>query len=83
MQIYGQEIPEPFDKAILQGRAKDVADHVAAAPAALFARGLARISLGRFADARRDFETARHEDQAVADACDLELAFLDIRERVN
>ncbi len=55
-----------------------LADGSASTPDQLFARAQARAQLGRDAEARRDFQAAR---SALGDACLIEIALLDIRER--
>jgi len=70
------EIPEPFKSALARGDAASVIDAPAAAPEALYARGLARALLGRDAGARADFAAARPR---LGDLCEIEEALLDVR----
>jgi len=72
------EIPEVFRCALAQGVPARVCQLEATTPQALFGRALARIAVGREADARKDLEAALPH---LGDASRIELAFLDIRER--
>ncbi|MCE9546421.1 MAG: protein kinase [Planctomycetia bacterium] len=70
------DLPEPFAAALAAGRAADVADVAAETAAALYGRAQARIAVGRDHDARSDLNAAATE---LADACRIELAWLDLR----
>ncbi|MBI4606509.1 MAG: protein kinase [Planctomycetes bacterium] len=73
-------IPEPFLSALGQGRPGDVGDADAATPEARYGRALARLQVGRDRDARSDLEAAL---PALGDACRIEIAYLDMRERAS
>ena len=73
-------VPEPFRSALDQETPAVVCDEQASSAEALFGRAQARLLVGREAEARRDLEAA---SPALGDACLLELALLDIRERSN
>jgi tRNA A-37 threonylcarbamoyl transferase component Bud32 len=73
-------VPEPFRSALDQPTPAGVCDEKASSAEALFGRAQARLIVGRWAEARRDLEAAV---PALGDACLLELALLDIRERGN
>ena len=70
------EIPEPFCQALANGAPAAVCDVAADSPEALFGRALARIAVGRDADARDDLSAA---STALTEACLIELAWLDLR----
>ena len=78
MLISTVELPEPFRAELRQDRPSAVCDADAPTPAALFGRALARIAVGREADARQDLGAALPD---LGDPCRLELAFLAVRER--
>jgi len=69
-------IPEPFRAALEAADPGRVADEPADTPQARYARGLARLEVGRDVDARADFEAAA---ESLATPCGVELAYLDIR----
>jgi tRNA A-37 threonylcarbamoyl transferase component Bud32 len=72
------EPPEPFSSALRDRNWASIADAPAQTAPALYARGQARINLGRDADARNDFLAAAPE---LGDRCRIELAYLDLRQR--
>jgi tetratricopeptide (TPR) repeat protein/tRNA A-37 threonylcarbamoyl transferase component Bud32 len=72
------QLPEPFASALRDRKWATIADAPADSPAALYARGQARLSLGRDADARDDFQAAASD---LCDWCCIELAYLDLRQR--
>jgi len=70
------DLPEPFLSALAAGNGAALCDAGTPTPAALFGRALARISVGRDAEAKEDFQAA---SAALPDACGIELAWLDLR----
>jgi tetratricopeptide (TPR) repeat protein len=74
------QLPEPFRTAIRRGAPASVCDLEATEGADLFARGMARMQVGRDAEARSDFEAAREE---LGNCCGIELGFLDLRAGVQ
>ena len=72
------ELPEPFASALARGRIGDVVDQEANTPAAHLARARARISAGRFDEARADLDAAQPR---LGDAALIERAWLDLRQR--
>jgi tetratricopeptide (TPR) repeat protein len=70
------ELPEPFRSAIEHGTPAEVCDAEAVDPAERFARGVARMRVGRHEDARADFE---HCLDSVQEPCRLQIALLDLR----
>ena len=71
-------IPEPFASALRGGRAADVCHAEVASAEEQFGRALARIDVGDEEGARRDLEDTLPQ---LGDACRIEKAFLDIRQR--
>jgi tRNA A-37 threonylcarbamoyl transferase component Bud32 len=70
------ELPEPFRSAIERDEPDSVCDVEAADGPARYARGVARLRVGRDGDAREDFEAALEE---IGDPCRVQLGLLDIR----
>lgn len=73
--IITTSIPPLYKKAIESETAAQFADHPAKTPAELFGRGLCRTAIGRWLDARQDFQAAMAE---IGDPCLVELAYLDL-----
>ncbi len=78
MPATDHDLPEPFASALARGRVGDVVDQEANTPAAHLARARARISAGRFDEAREDLDAAEAE---MGDAALIERAWLDLRQR--
>ena len=76
----GIEIPQPFRSALQEGEPSRVADEPADSPESLYGRALARIQLGRDAEARADLEAAQ---PVLGDVCRIECAYMDIRGRAE
>ncbi len=72
--------PEPFRSELAAGRAARAADLPARTPEELFARAQARLACGRDREARVDLESCL---PALGDQAQVELAYLDIRERAD
>jgi tetratricopeptide (TPR) repeat protein len=70
------DLPEPFAGALMRGEPATVCDAPAETPEAVYARGLARIAVGREVDARADLLAAA---ESLGDGCRVELAYLDLR----
>ena len=80
MKSCGVTIPPEFAAALEAGRAADVRDAAAPTPEALLGRALARTALGEEEKARADLIAAL---PALGDAARVELAMLDIRQRLD
>ncbi|MFQ5503312.1 MAG: protein kinase [Planctomycetota bacterium] len=72
--------PEPFQTALARGRPLDVCDTEVTSAQTRFARGLARMQVGRDEAARSDFDAAKAE---LGDRCLIEIAHLDTRHSRN
>jgi tetratricopeptide (TPR) repeat protein len=78
--IYTVSINEPFKTALDKNQLADVADAECQSPEDFYARGVARMAVGRLDDARVDFKISSAADGPLGDACRLELAYLDVRD---
>ncbi len=67
-------LPEPFRSALAGGCAAEVVDRSVGSALERFARGVARVHAGRYAEARSDLEACR---DAIGEACRIELARLE------
>ena len=78
MIFAGIDPPEPFLSSLKTGNVHTVCDLNATTAVERFGRGLARVAAGREDEARDDFNRAAAD---LGDACRIELACLDIRQR--
>jgi tetratricopeptide (TPR) repeat protein/tRNA A-37 threonylcarbamoyl transferase component Bud32 len=72
------DVPEPFRTALAKSDCAPVCELEVQGSLEAFGRGLARASLGRYADARLDLEQAQAD---LGDVCRVELALLDLQSR--
>ena len=77
MWIATATLPAALDAELAAGRFAEVAARAAPDAPAAFARGVALSQLGRAREAREAF-TAAFSDAALADACAVEIGFLDL-----
>ena len=77
--IFTISIGEPFKAALEKNHPSEVADSPCRCSEDFFARGLARLALGRIEEARADFKSASAASGQTEEAARLELAYLDVR----